>query len=174
MLCAGTVTQWLDVLAFTGAAFEGTLFSRLRIAIACSTIVDNRSAMGSVEFDKISQMGCGSRGSPVSPTILGRCSDTGSRNTASACAACSHQCRVAHLGTAVHPVTHRRFFRGIWFARGVELLRGGRGLARRLCGRGPWGGLACQLTDDLGDIRGADSTTSLMARCRGRWWAKIR
>jgi len=40
----------------------------------------NGSAMGSVEFDSISQTGCGSRRSPLSPTNPGPGSEAGSHH----------------------------------------------------------------------------------------------
>jgi hypothetical protein len=39
----------------------------------------NGSAMGVVEFDSISQTGCGSRRSPMSPTNPGPCYEAGSQ-----------------------------------------------------------------------------------------------
>src|SRR5438132_7892173 len=44
----------------------------------CPTIVDERRRHGIVEIDSISQTGCASRRSPMSPTIPGPCSVTGS------------------------------------------------------------------------------------------------
>src|SRR5690606_8892556 len=42
VLCGGTATQWLDAPTSTAAALGNTSSSRLRIAIACSNIVDER------------------------------------------------------------------------------------------------------------------------------------
>jgi len=66
----------------------------------------NGSAMGSVEFDSISQTGCGSRRSPLSATIPGPSSDAGSLIGVHAVSA-HHWC-VGHRGAAVpFIVAHR-------------------------------------------------------------------
>jgi hypothetical protein len=41
-LRGGTATQWLDAPTSTAAALGNTCSSRLRIAMACSNIVDER------------------------------------------------------------------------------------------------------------------------------------
>ena len=85
-------------------------------------LLTSGSAMGNVEIDSISPTGCGSRRSPMPPTITGH-ARIRTRTKASANAAGSHQWLVGHLGTAVHRVAHIRFFQDTWPSRGAGLLR---------------------------------------------------